>query len=124
MQLAIYLRSIYLHIVMGFSDIAFLVFVQAQNGISISSFPSPLYFKTGDSLSIICEYTGNLVFQHWLHPTDGIIAASQGRKTIQVFDTIIFLTIIDAQESDGGDYRCIFSKSMKQKSLKKNSCIS
>ena len=67
----------------------------------------------GDSLSIVCEYSGDLIFQHWLHPTDGIIAASQGRKAIQVFNTIIFLIIIDAQESDGGDYRCVFSKSMK-----------
>ena len=91
-------------------DMCLYSFYPAQNGISIYSLPSPLYYRTGSIFSITCQFPTSLTFDSFTHVNHGIISVSQGRFMLEHYNDQVLLHISDAQEIDGGDYICVLSE--------------
>jgi hypothetical protein len=61
-------------------------------------------------MTITCEHNERLSFKNMLHPTFGIITVSTGRFRIDKFDGEVTLTIMNANRSDEGRYKCVLSE--------------
>ena len=85
----------------------------AHGSIQITTNPSPAYYTQGSEISVTCIYPGDRYsLAHWLHPTNGTIPVSGRRFVVTTFsDGESTLRIMNAMESDEGEYQCVISES-------------